>query len=204
MSSINVIWQIIPPSWACLCFCFCFISLFCACGSWCKIYHKCSCHTKQMKRSWFVSVGQMIHTSWCFFVCICVLFLLVPLCARVLLFVLCFAFACMCVCAFVCVFVLPIQEWICVCRADDLSKLMLVHSVEALKREELSLGHFLYVRTKLGTEDLRENSFSCSTNTNTNWRKNQLTSSSLQSEPASVSSFEHTWTQRRWKRIYPI
>ena len=127
----------------------------------------------------------MIHTSWCFFVCICVLFLLVPLCARVLLFVLCFAFACMCVCAFVCVFVLPnqewfcvcafvcvfvlpIQEWICVCRADDLSKLMLVHSVEALKREELSLGHFLYVRTKLGTEDLRENSFSCSTNTNTN------------------------------------
>ena len=40
---------------------------------------------------------------------------------------------------FFCVFVLPIQEWICVRRANYLSKLMLVHSIEALKREELSL-----------------------------------------------------------------
>ena len=56
--------------------------------------------------------------------------------------------------AFVCVFVLPIQEWICVCRADYLSKLMLVHSIQALKREELALRHFLYIGTKLRTEDL--------------------------------------------------
>ena len=82
MSSINVIWQMNPPSWVCLCFCFCFISLFCACGSWCKIYHKCSCHTKQMKRSWFVSVGQMNHPTWCLFkfvLCLC-LYLYVCLC----------------------------------------------------------------------------------------------------------------------------
>ena len=88
---------------------------------------KCSCHTKQMKRSWFVSVGQMIHPSRCFFVCICVSFF---------------------------VFALPIQEWICVCGADDLSKLMLVHSIEALKREELTLRHFLNFETKVTTGDL--------------------------------------------------
>ena len=50
-----------------------------------------------------------------------------------------FAFTFMCAFDFVCVIVLPIQEWICVCRANYLSKLMLVHSIEALKREELSL-----------------------------------------------------------------
>ena len=106
---------------------------------------RCSCHTKQMKRSWFVSVGQMIHPDRGFFVCICVLFLLVPLCVLVLL---CIMYLC------ICVFVLPIQEWICVCRADDLSKLVLVDSIEALKREELALRHFLYIGTKLRTEDL--------------------------------------------------
>ena len=69
---------------------------------------------------------------------------------------LCFVFVCtlICACAFIYVFVLPIQEWICVCRADDLSKLVLVDSIEALKREELALRHFLYIGTKLRTEDL--------------------------------------------------
>ena len=81
---------------------------------------------KADEKSWFLSVGQMIRLSWCLFVCICVLL---------------FACTFMCACAFVCVFVfvLPIQEWICVRRANYLSKLMLVHSIEALKREELSL-----------------------------------------------------------------
>ena len=55
-----------------------------------------------------------------------------------------FAFTFMCAFDFVCVIVLPIQEWICVCRANYLSKLMLVHSIEALKREELSLRQGSY------------------------------------------------------------
>ena len=130
---------------------------------------RCSCHTKQMKRSWFVSVGQMIHPSRCFFVCICVSFF---------------------------VFALPIQEWICVCRADDLSKLVLVDSIEALKREELALRHFLYIGTKLRTEDLGRIPLVFRPTPQIE-KKNQLTSSSLQSEPASVSSFEHTWAQRK-------
>ena len=54
-------------------------------------------------------------------------------------FVFCFCLYFMFAYVFFCVFVLPIQEWICVCRANYLSKLMLVHSIEALKREELSL-----------------------------------------------------------------
>ena len=69
---------------------------------------------------------------------------------------LCFVFVCtlICACAFIYVFVLPIQEWICVCRADDLSKLVLVDSIEALKREELTLRHLLNSGKKLTTEDL--------------------------------------------------
>ena len=49
--------------------------------------------------------------------------------------------------------------------------LMLVDSIEALKREELALRHFLYVGTKLTTyRRFWGNYFSCSTNT-TNWKK---------------------------------